>query len=164
MNTEGVLDFQIRLEEQVSHIYQGIADQFLSDIGHETEWITFWKELAGDEANHASLLSIEKTFLQSGARFKEEVEVDPKVRAELDRLLSQCEKRVRSGMTEKDAIKVMDTLERSEFNQIFSSLLRAINSRVLNHFGDFSKVYKEHERRIQQAIRKYRYEIGPSAH
>ncbi|MFQ5949589.1 MAG: hypothetical protein ACE5J1_02760 [Nitrospiria bacterium] len=76
MNTEGVLDFQIRLEERVSHIYQDIADQLSSEIDHLTDCVTFWKKLAGDEANHASLLSIEKTFLQSGARVKEEVAVD----------------------------------------------------------------------------------------
>lgn len=161
-DTEGALDFQITLEKRISRIYEKIADQFSSGSDNDKKWGALWRELAGDEADHASFLAIEKTFLRSGVRFKKTVEVDPEVQKELDSLLSRCEEQVNKEITEKDAIQILSTLEASEVNEIFSSLLTATNSQVLSHLTRFSQAHRAHEGRIQEVIRKYRHHLSPS--
>lgn len=162
MNTEGALDFQIGLEERISRIYQDIAEQFSSGSDHDTEWVALWRELARDEVSYASLLSVEKTFLQSGTRVKDEVEIDPGVRKELDRLLSWCESQVRPGLTKEEAVKILGTLEGSDVNQIFFSLLKATDSKVLSRLPDFSHQHEVHERRIQKVVQRYQHQLNAS--
>lgn len=57
MNTAGVIDFQIGLEERISKIYGMIGKQFSTESPEDAEWVTLWRELSVDEQNHASLLS-----------------------------------------------------------------------------------------------------------
>lgn len=155
MNIQSLLDFQIGIEERTSRIYQSIAHHFSEGLERDTEWVAFWKALAVDEARHATLLSIEKEFLQSGVRVNKPVTVDPATRKRLDLLLTRCEERIRSGVTEAEAIEILSELETSEANRIFIFLLKAIDSKVLTRFSAFSQAHREHEKRIQDGIKKY---------
>jgi len=151
VNTEGVIDFQISLEERISRVYREIADQSPED----TEWAALWRELSADEGKHASLLAIEKMFLQNGTRFKRPIEIDPEVEKALNGLLSNCERRVRSGMTQKDAVEILAALEASEVNKLFSTILKATDSKVLSRLADSSRAHLEHDRHIQAAMERY---------
>lgn len=155
MNIQSLLDFQIGIEERISRIYQSIAHHFSEGLERDTEWIAFWKALAVDEAQHAALLSIEKEFLETGVRAEKPVALDPATRKELDLLLTRCEERIGSGVTEAEAIEILSALETSEVNEIFASLLEATDSKVLTYFSVFSQAHREHERRIEDGINKY---------
>ena len=67
ISIQGLLDFQIRMEERISRIYRQIAGHA---SGPDTKWAVFWERLAMDEANHAALLFLEKEFLRSRQRFE----------------------------------------------------------------------------------------------
>lgn len=155
MGIQGILDFQVGAEERISRIYQGIAHHFSEGLERDTEWVTFWKALAVDETQHAALLSIEKEFLQTGVRVDQSVEVDRSTRRKLDLLLTRCEERIGSGVTGAEAIEILLALEASEVNGIFASLLKATDSKVLTYFAAFSQAHKEHERRIEEGVRKF---------
>lgn len=158
MNIEKAFDFQIGIEERISKIYQSIqsiAHQFSAGLDHDTEeGVAFWKELAMDESNHAALLSAVKGLLQADVRAGRGVEIDPKTREELDLLLSGCEERIHPGITEKEAFQILVTVETSEANRLFFSLLKATDSKVVAYFAVFSQALKRHEERIQQGILK----------
>ncbi|MFQ5588551.1 MAG: hypothetical protein ACE5F7_06900 [Nitrospiria bacterium] len=155
MNTEGSIDFQRSLEVRIAGIYQKIADQF-SDLDEEDpEWVAFWEALAKDEKDHAAFLKIEKRFLHSGIRVEKQIAIDPEMQRELDTLITACEARIDDGITHKDAINILTLLETSEASKTFSSLLKATNSKVLNHLADFSRAHSLHEHRVREALQKY---------
>lgn len=162
METEAALDFQIGLEERIGRIYGKIASGFSSSPDHNEGRIAFWEQLARDEAAHASLLSIEKEFLQSGVRIKKPVQIDPHTQEALETLLSECEGRIGPGMAEKDAIEILVSLEESEVNKIFSLLLEATDSKVLTRFTAFSSAHKEHERRVLEGVKRMEVRDAPT--
>ncbi|MFQ5597857.1 MAG: hypothetical protein ACE5GK_07385 [Nitrospiria bacterium] len=155
MNTVGVIDFQIGLEERISKIYGMIANLFSLETPTDAEWVTLWRELSVDEQNHASLLSIEKTFLQTGTHVKKPIEIGREIQQTFEAMLTRCEARVQSKISRKDAMKILKELENSEVNKLFSSLLKVTDSKVLSHLADFSRTHIEHDRRIQAAVEKY---------
>lgn len=152
MNTEGVIDFQIGLEDRISKIYEMIAKQLSRESPKDAEWAALWKKLSVDEQNHASLLSIEKTFLQTGTHVKKPIEIGPEVLEEFDALLSRCEARIQSGITRTDAIEILTALEDSDVNKLFSALLKATDSKVLSHLADFSRAHIGYNRHIQKIL------------
>lgn len=154
MKIEWLLDFQISVEKRVAAIYQKIGDSFSCGAAPDGEWITFWRRLAADERDHAALLSIEKEFLQTGVCVQRSVEVDQKVRQEIDLLLSTCEEKVGPGLSEEEAIQILVALEESEAHNLLYVLLNMTDSKVLSHFAAFSESLKQHEARIQQWIRE----------
>ena len=154
METQAALDFQIGLEERIGRIYGKIASEFSSSPDHDEGRIAFWEQLARDEAVHASLLSIEKEFLQNGIRIRKPVQIELHTQEALEILLSECEGRIGPGITENEVIEILVSLEASEVNKIFSSLLEATDSKVLTRFASFSSAHKDHEWRVLEGVKK----------
>ncbi|MFY9268317.1 MAG: hypothetical protein WAO55_01055 [Candidatus Manganitrophaceae bacterium] len=97
---------------------------------------------------------IEKEFLQNGVRIKKPVQIDLPTQEALEALLSEWEERIARGITEKDAIEILVSLETSDVNKIFSALLSATDSRVLARFTAFSLAHKEHEQRVLEGVKR----------
>lgn len=155
MNTECAIDFQISLEKRIGRIYRKIADQFPCETEEDVEWIAFWKGLSSDEKDHAALLVIEKRFLQSGTRIERPIAIGSEMQEVFDTLLTKCEDLVHAGITQGEAIEILEALESSEVNETFGSLLKATDSKVLNHLANFSRAHALHDYHIQEAIQKY---------
>lgn len=155
IDPQQALDFQIRIEGRIFRIYRRIALQFRRESGRETGWVKFWQELALDELTHALILSIAREFLRTGVRMKNPVTTDGEIQRDLDLLLSRCEEEVCVGMSRTEAINILVALEASEANRLFLSLLQGTESKVLTRFAEFSRLLREHERRILKGIRKY---------
>lgn len=155
MNTEGTLDYQIELEKRIARIYGEIATQVLSFGGNYQERTALWENLAQDESDHATLLSIEKALLQTGARVKKPVEMDPDTREEIDQLLSDCERKIKQGISEAEALDILVSIEACD-NRIFKSLLKATDSKLLSRFVFLSRSYKAHEARVQKGLDIYK--------
>ncbi len=153
MNTEGTLDYQIGLEKRIAHIYDRIANQFLSaeDNNQKRKRAALWKNLARDESDHATLLSIEKALLQTGVRVKKPVEMNREMREELDLLLTECDQKVAHGVTEAEAVEILMSIE-SYDNRFFKSLLKATDSKLLSRFATLSRSFKAHEARVQEGL------------
>ncbi|MFQ5543612.1 MAG: hypothetical protein ACE5FY_04575 [Nitrospiria bacterium] len=151
MNTEKVLNFQIEFERRISRIYERIAEQFSSRSDQDPKWSLFWKELSLDEEDHAALLSIEKALLQTGTRVKIPVEIDGETIENLERLLIECEKQVSKDLTNEEAIQILKRLENYD-NRLFSSLLKATDSKLLSRFISLSRRYKAHEKRVREGL------------
>jgi len=161
MNTAGTLDFQIGFEKRISKIYAAIAAQFSSQAGFKAEEVEMWKKLARDEAGHATLLTIEKSLLQTGIRLKKPVEIDQKMKERAEHLLALCEEKISGGVTRGKAIQILKLLER--YDQLFTSLLAATDSKLLSQFLSLSRRYKAHERRVREGLRIYKKEMAPQA-
>lgn len=155
MRTESLIDFQISLERRISRIYRKISKHFLSESEVGQDWIDFWGQLALDEARHASILGLEKKFLHSGSHIKTPVHIDPKIKEGMDVLLTECEERIAAGITQKEAIQMLVTLENSEDKKTFSSLLKATDSKVLGYFADYSKSIIDHEQHVLALVKRY---------
>jgi rubrerythrin len=156
INIQGLLDFQIRMEKRISRIYRRIAG-YLS--GPDPKWAAFWERLAVDEENHAILLSLEKEFLQSGVHLQRPVEIDPQTLEEFDLLLQKCEEKIGPGLTRKEVIGILVSIETSEVDsKIFSSLLGATDSKVLAQFTSIFKAHQEYIKWVLEETRKF--EIG----
>lgn len=151
ISISGLLDFQIRMEELISRIYRRIAGHF---SGPDTKWATFWERLAMDEENHATLLSLEKEFLRSGVHLQNPVEIDPQTLEEFDLLLQICEQKIGPGLMRREAIAILVSIETSEVDsKIFSSLLKATDSKVL---AQFAAMFKSHLEYVQWELEEIR--------
>lgn len=154
MNIEEALDFQIGIEERAGRIYEKIGSRFSSAPDAGGEWIFLWRQLAEDEMFHAALLRVEKEFLQNGARVRRPIEIDASTREGLEALLRKCEEKIGPGLTREEALRILASIEQSEVNYIFSSLLSATDSKVLTRFTSFSSAHREHEARVLEGIKR----------
>lgn len=148
---ESVVEFVARcveLELKASRIYAALARRFADT----PDVHTFFATISGQEESHAELLELCRAAASQSQWLDEQLQPWRRSLPKLERHMADAESRVDDIHAAIDALRLVIDIETSEINEVFRSIVTAVDSEFVRRINVFGETERRHLNYIGHAI------------